>query len=238
MDLQKDFIPKERFQKLMITIMCLIGALIIWSGIQELNTFHSVFNADNVTEGEALNYTMEPLSITKVNLNDTIFTYVSVTDLSYRSSHLKSAEILSSATDNTKMLGLLSHPSFLVNNSDSSFWQSQFYLQIGLNVLGWLILVGFLLGVSITNIRQEQKLFTQEIYRWVFALYFLVFAGFLAHPILYGRMIHFLNTEYYLGEPLTSGISQEPLWALMILFFVIIFLQRAIPIQNEQDLTV
>mgnify|MGYP003677148343 CR=1 FL=1 len=238
MDLQKDIIPKEKFQKLIIAIMLAFPILIVWDGINELKEFNSVFNAEKIKSGETLNYTMEPLSITKINLDDTTYTYVSVTDLSYRPPNHKTAEILSSAPYYTKTLGLLSHPSFIVKTSDLTFWRTQFRLLIGLNVFGWLILISFLIGMSITNFRQEQKLFTKELYRWVFALYFLIFAGFLAHPILYGRMIHFLNSEFYLGEQLTSGISQEPLFALGILFFVIVLIQKAIPIQNDQDLTV
>lgn len=238
MDLQKDIIPKDHFQKLLIAFMCLLPVFIIWAGIEELNEFNSVFNANEVKAGETINYTMDPLSITKSNLTDSTYTYVSVTDLSYRPPNSNTTEILNSAQKNTKMLGLLSHPSFIVKKSDLSFWRSQFYLQIGLNILGPLILIGFLLGMTITIFKQQQKLFTKEIYRWVLGLYFLIFAGFLAHPILYGRMIHFLNTEFYLGEKLTSGISPEPLIGLGILFFVIVFLQRAIPMQNEQDLTV
>lgn len=238
MDLQKDIIPQEHFQKLMIAIMFVFPILIAWNGVNELKEFNSVFNANEIKAGETLNYTMEPLSITKINLDDTIYTYVSVTDLTYQPSNSKAKEILSSVPGYSKILGLLSHPSFLVKKSDLTFWRSQFHLLIGLNVFGWFILISFLIGISITNIKQEQKLFTKELYRWALALYFLIFAGFLAHPILYGRMIHFLNTEFYLGEKLTSGISPEPLLVLGILFFVIIFLQKGIPIQNDQDLTV
>lgn len=238
MDLQKDIIPQEHFQKLMIAITFVFPILITWNGINELKEFNSVFNAEKVKAGETLNYTMEPLSITKINLDETTHIYVSVTDLAYRPPNPKTQEILTSALENTKTHGLLSHPSFLVKKSDLAFWQSQFHLLIGLNVFGWFIIISFLIGISITNIKQEQKLFTKELYRWALALYFLIFAGFLAHPILYGRMIHFLNTEFYLGEKLTSGISPEPLLVLGILFFVIIFLQKGIPIQNDQDLTV
>ncbi|MDZ7808436.1 MAG: hypothetical protein U5K71_15190 [Gracilimonas sp.] len=185
-----------------------------------------------------MNYTIDPLSFTKVNLDGTTYTYISVTDLSYRPLNYKSTEILSMASENTKILGLLSHPSFLVKEADLPFWKSQFQLIIGFTVFGWLILIGFLIGMAITITRQQQKLFTREIYHWVLGLYFLIFAGFLAHPILYGRMIHFLNTEFYFGEPLTSGISVEPVLGLGILLFLIIFLEKAIPMQNEQDLTV
>jgi len=238
MDLQKDLIPKKHFQKLLVGFMCFTAIFIIWSGIDELNSFHSVFDADEVKAGETLNYTMEPLSFTKVNLDGTTYTYISVTDLSYRPLNHKATEILSSALENTKALGLLSHPSFLVKEADLPFWKSQFQLTIGLTVFGWVIFIGFLIGMSITITRQQQKLFTREIYHWVLGLYFLIFAGFLVHPILYGRMIHFLNTEFYLGEPLTSGISPEPMLGLGVLLFLVIFLEKAVPMQNEQDLTV
>ncbi len=238
MDLQNDFIPKERFQKMMALLMCLLPVILIWSGLEELNKLHATFEAEIIEAGEVINYTLEPLSITKVNVDNTIYTYVSVTDLSYRPSDTQISDLLSSANKHIKTLGLLSHPSFIVEDSDIAFWKSQFYLQIGLDFLGWFLFIGVLIGLSVTNVLQQQKLFTTEVYRWVLGLYFLIFAGFIAHPILYGRMIHFLNSEYFLGESLTSGFEQGPLIVLGILFFLIIFLQRAIPIQNEQDLTV
>ena len=238
MDLQKDIIPKEKFQKMMVFILCLFPIIFIWTGIKELTDINTIFQADDIEAGEVVTYTLEPLHLTKIHLDGTVYTYVSVTDLSYRPPNSKATDILSSAPEYTKVLGLLSHPSFMVKASHLDFWKAQFYLQIALKFLGWILFVGFLIGISITNIKQQQKLFTREIYRWVLGLYFLIFAGFIAYPILYGRMIHFLNTEYNLGEPLTSGIATKPLLGLGILFFVIIFLQRAIPIQNEQDLTV
>ncbi|HBQ58702.1 MAG TPA: hypothetical protein DD671_03525 [Balneolaceae bacterium] len=238
MDLQKDFIPKERFQKMMVFILCLFPIIFIWMGVGELNEFNATFQADDIEAGEVATYSLDPLHLTKINLDGTVYTYVSVTDLSYRPANARASDILSSAPDYTKMLGLLSHPSFLVKASHLDFWKTQFHLQIALQFLGWLLFIGFLIGISVTNFKQQQKLFTREVYRWVLGLYFLIFAGFIAYPILYGRMIHFLNAEYNLGEPLTSGIAPEPLIGLGILFFVIVFLQRAIPMQNEQDLTV
>jgi hypothetical protein len=238
MDLTKDIIPQKYFQRIMIAIICLLPIGILWSGLEELKEFKSTFEANELDVGEVLNYTVEPLSLTKVNFENTIYTYVSVTDLSYRPPNAETAEILASASEYSKILGLLSHPSFLVKDSDLPFWRSQFYLKIGLDFLGWFLFIGVLIGLSITNFMQKQKLFTAEVYRWVFGLYFLIFAGFLAHPILYGRMIHFLNKEFNLGEPLTSGIASESLLALGILFFLIIFLQKAILIQKDQDLTV
>lgn len=69
-------------------------------------------------------------------------------------------------------------------------------------------------------------------------LFFLIFAGFIIKAVLYGRMIHFLNNEYYLSESLTGGISQEFVFLSVAFLFIIIFLERAVPLQKEQDLTV
>lgn len=238
MDLTKDIIPQKYFYGLLFAFLGFSMIGIIWLGFTEVETFDQLFDASEVDAGETIVYSIGPLTLSKTNVDDTLYTYVSVSDLSYTPSPSKKADILSSSLANTKMLGLYSHPSFMINAEERSFWRSQFYLHMGFTFGSLFIFMAFILGFSIINIKQKQKLFTKEVYRWVYGFYFMIIAGFIIYPIIYGRMIYFLNAEFYLGETLTSGIADEPLFALGILIFLIIFLQKAIPMQKDQDLTV
>ena len=69
-------------------------------------------------------------------------------------------------------------------------------------------------------------------------MFWLIFTGGVIKALLYGRMAHFLNSEYYLGESLTAGISNEYVLLLVVFLWIIVFLERAVPMQKEQELTI
>jgi len=119
-----------------------------------------------------------------------------------------------------------------------SFWKSQYILNILLyagSIIGFMIIGLFFVEYQF---KQQQKLFTKEIKLLVAGLCFGTYLIFFLNIILYGRMISFLNSEFYLGESLVGGIENGLLLLGLTLTFLLVFLERAIPIQREQDLTV
>lgn len=182
------------------------------------------------------------LKLTKTQVDLTgdskIVLYVTSKDLQYTASNSKQQEIISSNFGFTKMTGLESFGSFLVSEENESFWISQFYLEIIFRYRGLTLIFTLLFFYAEVNIRQGKKLFTKEIKWFLLALYGLVFFAYLIKAFLYGRMILFLNRNYSIGESVVGGLSQELFWLLIPLLFLIIFIEKAIPIQQEQDLTV
>ncbi|WP_185957252.1 hypothetical protein [Gracilimonas mengyeensis] len=218
--------------------MTILALFMIWTGVHEIRQFHSVLQ-EAPAEVESQNtFEVGPLMLTKTSAGDDLYRYVTVTDLKHTPSPTKADEMLTTANSDRKVLGLVSSPSFKLSKEHLGFWKSQFYLELGLRVGGWLMILLFFIGMTITNFRQKKKLFTPAIYRWFLGLYFFTFAGFLAKAILYGRLMYFLNHEFYLQESLTAGISTNMALGLALFFFLILFLQKAIPMQKEQDLTV
>jgi hypothetical protein len=241
MDWQSNFMKENHFRWLVLGLMSWLVLFLIWGGISELQSFHSVFD-DSPQANEKINsFDIGDLALTKTSINTNgeskNVRYVTVKDLNYNPSHKEGSDILKENNGNTIMMGLMGHPSFLVK-ADKEFWKSQFYLEWGFRFGGWLILIIFLIVITEVNFQQNKKLFTTKIKRLFSGLFFLIFAGFIIKAVLYGRMILFLNNNYYLGEPLTGGVSNEYVFLLAVFLWIIVFFERAVPMQKEQDLTI
>ncbi|HET8866570.1 MAG TPA: hypothetical protein VFM80_12815 [Gracilimonas sp.] len=246
MNLKENFISKNLFQKIIIGLMLIFAGLSIKGGFFAFQQIQTMLDKDILptrTEGmesyrSHFMADFRSFKFTQTANIDTIFTFVTLTDLSFAPSSKESWEILNSATGSEMLLGLSSHPSFLVSEEQRSFWISQIYLELGF-IFGGIILVIFvMIWITLINFEQYKKLFTTEIYRWVLGLYFILFAGFIIDALLYARKINFINAEFGLGLSPTDGISPTMMFVLLLLLFLIIFIRKGIPMQNEQDLTV
>ncbi|NGP87499.1 DUF2975 domain-containing protein [Fodinibius halophilus] len=241
MDLQSNIIKESNFRWLVLSILALMVLFYIYLGINSIQTFHRVYD-NSPPSAQTATYEIGDLTLSKTTVvqQDTKRTvrYITTDDLSYTPSQKKTANILQAQTGLTKIMGLSGNPSFLVTEEHESFWKSQFYYQIAFYFGGFLIFALFLIGVTEINFRQEKKLFTKEIKRFFGGIYALFITAFFIKAVLYGRMVHFLNNEYYLGESLTGGVSSSLLSIAVALLFIFLFLERAIKLQKEQDLTI
>lgn len=247
MDLKKNFIPKSLFQKILFGLILIFAGLSVWGTISVFKDIQSMFALEPSPPTEAeglLSYTSSnsfnsgSFQFTQIATIDTSYMYVTLTDLTSKPTKSKSLEILASFSENDEILGLVSSPSFFVQPEHRSFWIYQVYLEFALIAIGSLLIIGFFVGISTINFKKYQKIFTKEIYRWIVALYLILFIGFIADALLYARKIHFINTEFNLSRSITGGISPSMVFVLILLLLVIIFLHKGIPMQNEQDLTV
>lgn len=246
MDLKENFISKSLFQKIIIGLMLIIAGLSIRGGFFAFQQIQTMLHKDispTRTEGMGsysshFKVYLTSFEFTKTANIDTAFAYVTLTDLTFNPSKDEAIEILASASENDKILGLSSHPSFLVSEEHRSFWISQIYLELGFIFGGIILIIFVMIWITLINFEQYKKLFTTEIYRWVLGLYFILFAGFIINALLYARKINFINAEFGLALSPTDGISPTMMFVLLLLLFLIIFLRKGIPMQNEQDLTV
>jgi len=241
MDWKSNFIKENHFRWLVLGLMGSLVLFTIWAGIKELQTFQSVWDDSFPAEKQTNSYEIGNLTLTKTSIDTSgqsqTVRYVTVKDLHYTPSKEQRTNVLKTNKGLTKIMGLMGHPSFLINN-DEGFWKSQFYLEWGFRFGGWLIIGSLLIVITEINFRQNKKLFTKEIKQLFFGMFWLIFTGGLIKALLYGRMIHFLNNEYYLGKSLTGGISNEFVWLSVIFLWIILIFERTIPMQKEQDLTI
>lgn len=241
MDIKKNF--KTQNMRIFSWVICIPTIVImmwsIFTSIGELNKLldYSTPSVEKIVSDFEINN----LKLTKTTINKTeiekTYIYVTTKDLSYLASKTDQSKTISTNFGFTKMIGLESYPSFLVTEKHESFWRFQFYLEIIFNYGGFALLFLILFIYSEVNFKQERKLFTKEI-KWVFVGLSGTFLGaYFIELLLYGRMIYFLNTEFYLGESLVGG-SQYLLNLGIIFLFLSILIDKAIPMQEEQELTV
>jgi magnesium-transporting ATPase (P-type) len=238
MDMKKDIIPAAKFNLLIKVILVLFIILMSWFSYTEYTTFDDYLNND---ESE-LSYEFEDLSFKMDSVQkgsqEKMIRFVTLKELSYLAPEQEQDQILSTNSGYTKMTGLESHPSFIIRDEHTSFWRSQYIL---LNILKFGGFIGFLIFSLLfagVNFQQNRKFFTSEVKNLIYWLGFGVYAYFFLEMILYGRMILFLNEEFYLVEHIVGGDSEELLWLGIALIIAASFIEKAIPMQQEQDLTV
>lgn len=242
MDMEKNF--ESQNMRIFLWIVCIPAiAIMIWSIFASISDFNELLDhsappvAKIVNDFEINNLKLTKTTITEAEAEKTVV-YVTTKELSYLASKADQNKIISPNFGFTKMTGLESYPSFLITKKHEGFWKFQFYLEIIFKYGGLIFLFLILFIYSEINFKQERKLFTKEI-KWVFAgLCFAFLGAYFIELLLYGRMIYFLNTEFYLGESLVGGGSQYLLNLGIVFLFLIIFIEKAIPIQEEQDLTI
>jgi hypothetical protein len=231
----------------------LLSVFILWmayAGLDQYQTVNTMLDAQILTTQTAGERSLEigNLRITKTNIRDINQpnrpthgeTYVSVTNLDQQTPSPQLDNTLLNLTERQQqrtIYGLRGYPSFLVSQEDLSFWRSQFYLQI-LFYYGGLFIIGifFMLFYEI-NYRKDNKLFVPAIKNVILSLSILFSGGAILKWGLDFRLLNFLNSQFYLGEP-SPPIDNDMVLLGGILLFTAIILQRAVALQNEQDLTI
>lgn len=219
-----------------------------YSGLDQYNSVNQLLNASVLkTKGQGeQSLTLGNLKMTKTKVQDfknqTTYwrTYATVSNINKQtpSPQLDAAIInLNDRQQNRAIYGLQGYPSFMVKQDDLSFWQSQFYLQI-LFYFGGMFIVGilYILYYEI-NYRKDNKLFVPEIKNVILSFSYLFSFGAILKWGLDFRLFNFLNDQFYLGEP-TPPISTWMIIVGAIMLFMAIVLQRAVKLQDEQDLTI
>lgn len=167
-------------------------------------------------------------------------TYASVSNLDRQTSSPQlDATILNlnERQQNRAIYGLQGHPSFMIKQNDLSFWKSQSYLQI-IFYFGGLFIVGilYLLYYEI-NHQKNNKLFIPEIKNVILSFSYLFSFGAIIKWGLDFRLMNFQK------KSILSRYSMPPIstWMVVvgaIMLFMAIILQRAVKLQEEQDLTI
>jgi len=236
-----DLIPKSVFKKMFIGFLSLTVLLIMYNGYNEVQNFLSVFDEFTIEEQQRVTYEIGYLQITKINEGTAngqkSNRFVTIKGLSYPATTNEQLREIGES-GNRLIPALVSHPSFIVTDRNEPFWKSQFYWLLFLYGAGPVIAGVLFAGLAVLMVKQKERLFTKEIKYGIHAFFWLIMGGFFLNGILFGWMIHFLNNNYGLGERLTAGISNELLTLATAILFLIVFIERAIPIQEEQDLTV
>lgn len=214
-----------------------------WAFYTSISDVNRLMNASvPPIEGIENKFEIKKLKLTKTTIpsgnGEKTVLFVTTKELSYLASKSQQLEIISTNYGFAKMSGLESPPSFLVLDKYKTFWKSQFYFEIIFRYGGLTFFFGLIFLLVELNFNQGKKLFTKEVKRVIYGLIFSIYGAFFLEAFLYGRMINFLNKEFYLGESLTGGFSQELLILATALLFLTIFIEKGVPIQNDQDLTV
>jgi len=221
-----------------------------YAGFDQYQSVNEILNAQSLIAAQPSERSLEigNLRITKTTIQDINQpnrpaygkTYISVTNLDQQTPSPKLDNTLLNLTDRQEqrtIYGLRGYPSFLVSKEDLTFWRSQFGLQI-LFYYGGLFIIGisFVLFYEI-NYRKENKLFVPAIKNIILSLSFLFSVGAILKWGLDFRLFNFLNNQFYLGEP-SPPIDNHMVLLGGILLFTAIILQRAVALQQEQDLTI
>lgn len=239
--LEGDFIPKSVFQTIVLGFLEFAMILIAYNGYQKYQAINGFFESE-VSDNQQSVYEIGYLNVTKVNYSANYDQrsrfYVTITGLSYPINDFEKISEDQLEANGILMPGLVSHPSFMVTDENKSFWKSQFNWVLAYHAGGYLLLCLLIFAATLLRFRQGQKLFTKELKYAVYAFFGLIMAGYFLYAVIFGRMIYFLNQSTRLNESLTAGISPELLNVAVVILILIVLVEQAIPIQNEQDLTV
>ena len=238
MDLTKDIIPRIWFYRLMKLFASTSIIYFIWQATSTVDEYNAFFDDESTVE----RFEFDELTFQRETIlrgeEEQLVRYITVSNLSYEPEDEIRQEILQSNFGYTKITGLQSAPSFIIRKEQRSFWQKFMYQKIFLFFGGLAAFMGMVIVWVDLNYKQEAKLFTKEIKYLIYGTFFGVYAFTFIDAFMYGRMIHFLNKEFYLGESLIGGAFTEMTFIGAALLILVIAIEKAIPIQQEQDLTV
>jgi len=236
-----------------IIVLGLLSFFILWVGylgFDHYRTVNNILDAQTLTTQETGERSLEigTLRLTRTNIQGKKQldrptydkTYVSITNLDQQTPSPQLDNTLLNLTERQRertIYGLRGYPSFLVLQDHLAFWQSQFYLQI-IFYYGGIVIIGifFILFYEI-NYRKDNKLFVPAIKNVILSLSILFSSGAILKWVLDFRLLNFLNSQFYLGEP-SPPIDNVLVLLGSVLLFTAIILQRAVALQKEQDLTI
>ena len=221
---------------------------ILWQGIDEMGKVEAFTSALKSGSEAALGnkeYEIGTLKIANVkaqDINDSNSApewkmYVSVLNLDQQTPRpLRDNILLAPSNQERKMYGLEGHPSFVLNKSDTTFWKWQFYLQILFYTGGYLIM-GILFIIFNEMKFRNKKLFITPIKNIILSFALLFLFGIFIKWSIDWRLFNFLNDHYYLGENMPP-LSNTLLYIGTPTFIFALYLEQAVHLQKEQDLTI
>ena len=238
MDLKKDIIPRIWFYRLMKLFASACIVYFIWQATSTVDDYNTFFEDESNVERvdfDGLSFHRQTISR---GGEEQLIRYVTVSDLSYEAAEEVRKSMLESNFGDTKMVGLQSAPSFLIRKEQRVFWQQFIYQKIFLFFGGLAGVVAIMLAIIDISSKNKGALFSKEFYRLLTGLTIGLYVFGFINQFMYGRMINFLNTEFSLSESLFRGFANWYIFLGLGLTFLLIALQKAIPNQQEQELTV
>lgn len=223
-------------------IFALVGAgfFIIWEGVADYQKFNRIFQNEHNAESNLAEIEMFNLSFSTFQLEESgeFYRYVTLKSLSSSAPQEVKASLLSQSNSNQPIKGLSGSPSFLINEKHMQFWKSHYTLLLIFKYSAWIFFCLFSGIFGYLNLKQDDKLLTREIQRLFGTSLFVFFIGYFVFEFLNNRTITFLNEQFNLSEPIGIFSSLEMYFVLMLLIIIYSLVNKAIPVQEEQDLTV
>ena len=223
----------------MISGMGILTIYSVWEAIDTHQTFNSIItNEHRFAQEEKLDLLNLRLTTLPADTPGESLNYVTVTGLLYSMDHNEKLGKIENTDANTQIAALEYNPSFLVREGHDNFWKTQFTWYLLLHSGGWLAFCLFTLAFVYFIWKQDNKLLTKEIQWIVTGAFFICLIGDLVYHFLNHRLINFLNGEFQLSESvgtLSSGGTSMIYIGLLLAFAII---SKAVPVQEEQDLTV
>ena len=209
-----------------------------WQGVNDYRLFNSIIHGENVEESDELEIEMLGLTFTQIGADAEDFRYVSVRNLAYHFTPSEKAALLQQADTDGPIAGVSSSPSFLIDEQHIGFWRTNFIIRLVLYYGSWIFFLLFMAVYGYLNIRQNNKLLTKEVERLLGGTFLLFTIGWFGHDMLNQRTITFLKNEFSLNESTGALQSYEMYFLLLALLLAYSLIAKAVPVQEEQDLTV
>ena len=222
----------------MIIVLVGLSVIFIWEGINDFRTFNQIMQDEQITGLDESEIEKLNLSFTRIETESGRYRYASVRNLVYHKSQDEIAATLQQADADSPIAGISSSPSFLINEQHTDFWRTQFILRLVLHYGGLILLCIFFGIFGYLNLKQDNKLLTREVEQLLGASFFLAFMGWIGYYMLNRWTISFLNSEFNLAESTSALSTNEIYFTMLALMLAYSLIAKAVPVQEEQDLTV
>lgn len=237
----KDWMVRAETYLLWVMILGSLGLSLffIWEGVDRYQAFNQILQNEPIEEVES-EIELLNLKFTKIRpeQNSAIYQYVTLKNLSENAPLDDRISKLEQASDSNPIDNLVGFQSFLLEEKHNNFWKTQFIFLLILYYGGWSLACLFFGIFGYLNLKQDDKLLTKEIKRLIESAFFLFLMGSLGYEFLNSRTINFLNEQFNLSESTGIMSSTELNWVLMALLLAYALIAKAVPVQEEQDLTV
>lgn len=223
----------------MIGVMGIVTIYFVWEGIDTHQTLNRIINNEHrFAQEEKLDLLNLSLTTLQTDTPGERLNYVTVTDLSYSMDREEKLEKIADADASTQIAALEYNPSFLVREGHENFWKTHFIWYLILYYGGWTTFCLFVLAFGYVNLKQDQKLLTKEIQWIITGVFFIILIGQIGYHLLNHGLINFLNSEFQLAESVGSLTSDMTDLIYFGLFLAYVIILKAVPVQEEHDLTV
>lgn len=211
----------------------------IWEGVDRYQAFNQILQNEPVEEVES-EIELLHLRFSKIRhaQKDAIYRYVTLKKLMENAPLDNRVSKLERANSTAPINNLVGFQSFLLKEQHYNFWTTQFIFLLIFYHGGWSLACLFFCVFGYLNLKQDDKLLTKEIRRLIESAFFLFMMGYFGYDFLNSRTINFLNEQFSLSQSAGVMSSTELNWVLMALLLAYALISKAVPVQEEQDLTV